>query len=164
MTTARGSRLARRLTSRGARRLVFWLYTAALFTATHWPKAKIPGPPNTDKVLHVAVFGLWTVLFALAGYFRPVRRPAALLAIGLIAAAWTGIDELLQEIPFIHRHATIKDYIANLIGVGAGLVVAAIVGPLVEAAELDPDKPPDLGGKVDEKPAHIESTATPRQR
>ena len=127
---------AGRVTSLRLRRLVFWAYTA-----THWPKAEIPGPPNTDKVLHVVVFGVWTVLFALAGYFRPVRRPAALVAIGLIAAAWAGVDELLQEIPFIHRHATIKDYIANLIGVGLGLAVAAVVGPLMEAAEgSSPDR------------------------
>jgi VanZ family protein len=126
-----------RLTSQRARRVVFWVYTVALFAATHWPKVELPGPPNTDKVLHIVVFGAWTFLFAVAGYLRPIRRPVSLLAIGLIAAAWAGLDELLQEIPIIHRHATIKDYVANLIGVGAGLVAAVAASPVVETIDRD---------------------------
>lgn len=132
-----------RLTSLPARRAAFWIYTAALFTATHWPKAKLPGPPNTDKVLHVVVFGAWTFLFALAGYLRPIRRPAVLLAIALLAAAWAGLDELLQSIPAIHREANIRDYMADLLGVALGLAAAAIAAPLiVEPPRSAKDKPP----------------------
>lgn len=131
-----------RLTSLTARRAAFWAFTAALFTATHWPKARLPGPPNTDKVLHVLVFGAWTFLFALTGYLRPIRRPATLLAVGLIAAAWAGLDELLQEIPAIHRDATLRDYIADLIGVALGLAAAAIIAPLIAEPPPPPtDKP-----------------------
>lgn len=130
------------------RRLAFWAYTAALFTATHWPKVELPGPPHTDKALHIVVFGLWTLLFALTGYVRPIRRPGPLLAITLIAAAWSGLDELLQEIPFINRHATIHDYYANLVGVAAGLLAALIVAPLFEQADENrsDNKTPDSRG------------------
>ena len=46
-------------------RLAFWVYAAALFTATHWPKLEVPGPEGSDKVIHVGAFGTW-MLFALS--------------------------------------------------------------------------------------------------
>lgn len=58
--------------------IAFWLYAIALFIATHYPRLAIESPiNNTDKAIHLAAFGLWTILFGLAYRFHmqpPVHR------------------------------------------------------------------------------------------
>jgi hypothetical protein len=104
----------------GGPRLVkaaFWVYAAALFTGTHWPKLESPGPEGTDKVIHVLALGGWMVLASLQGWFGPPLSDRNLLRTLLVAAAYAGADEGLQAIPFIHRTAALDDYAANAIGV-----------------------------------------------
>ena len=111
-----------------AARLAFWGYAVALFALTHWPKLQLPGPHNTDKVVHVAVFGMWTALLIAAGFFGRILARRNLATCLVIAPVYAAIDEALQAIPVLHRSAEFADYYANLGGIAlAGLAAAAVI-------------------------------------
>lgn len=104
----------------GRRRLLkvaFWIYAAALFTGTHWPNLRSPGPEGSDKVIHVMALGGWMVLASLQGWFAPQLSDRNLLRTLLVAAAYAAVDESSQAIPFVHRTAALDDYAANAIGI-----------------------------------------------
>ncbi len=115
------------------RRGAFVVFAIVLFTGTHWPQLRIEGPvPRTDLWLHFIAFGLWTALFGFADFIGPWRHPATplrLMACGLVYAA---VDEGLQLIPVLGRHASLQDYTANAVGVllgSIGVLLAARVLP-----------------------------------
>ncbi|MCK4873450.1 MAG: hypothetical protein KAS72_12050 [Phycisphaerales bacterium] len=113
------------------RRIAFAGYAVVLTVATHWPNLEISvGPiPRPDIVLHVACFGLLTVVMAFAELFR--RQALALshvMLCWLAATAWSGVDELSQGLPGINRWVMWSDFGANVLGVTLAAVVLAIVG------------------------------------
>lgn len=111
-------------------RPVFWLYATALFTLTHFPRLAPPplDIPRPDLLIHFACFGLWFILFYLAGYARVhCSQRAGLFRVWLIAAAYAAFDEALQFIPVIHRHAAWDDYAANLGGITLGLLTVLLL-------------------------------------
>jgi VanZ family protein len=108
--------------------VAFWCYAAALFTMTHWPKLRVPGPTGTDLVAHMVAFGAWTVLLGLAALLgrRFSLRAAALgLVVGVLYAAF---DEGLQAIPVVGRVCSWSDYGANVLGVVVGSAVVGVMG------------------------------------
>lgn len=113
------------LASRSVRRRIFWVYAITLFTLTHWPRleVKVPGVERPDLLAHLAVFGLWYLLFFAAAYFGPLGGSAArtIAAPWAIAVVYACVDEALQLIPALGRHAAWDDLAANL----AGLTLAA---------------------------------------
>ncbi len=112
----------------GARRWVraaFWAYAAFVFVGTHWPKLEIPGTGRPDLFAHVAVFGLWTAMFIACRFFGPALSWRNIGLGALVSAAYSGIDEGLQAIPFIRRVPAWDDWGANLIGVAGAAVIAA---------------------------------------
>lgn len=75
-----------------------------------------------DKIVHLFIFGLLTVLVA-SGFtrsFRTLHLAAKSIAIGI---AYGGITELLQGYVFIGRTASIYDFIANSVGCIAGFLL-----------------------------------------
>ncbi|MCB9846893.1 MAG: VanZ family protein [Phycisphaeraceae bacterium] len=100
------------------RRAAFWLYTAALMTATHTPNAAIPYISFVwkDKLEHLGAYGLWTLLLLWSGLLGD--RPFRTLAIRAVAcAALLGvIDELFQLIPALKRVADPWDAAADVAG------------------------------------------------
>src|SRR4051812_5923209 len=88
-------------------KLAFWLYAAALFTATHWPKLVLPAPEGGDKVVHVLVFGAWMAIASVQGWFGAPLSDRNLLRTLLVSAAYAAVDEGLQAIPFVHRTAAL---------------------------------------------------------
>jgi len=120
-----------RLVRRHAR-LAFWLYVPALFLLTHWPGAQVPMRGRPDLVVHTVIFGLWTALAIAAGFFGSPLSFRNIGLCGLIGAAYSAIDEALQAIPFVRRHAAWDDWLANLTG-----VAAAAVGAIVLRLALD---------------------------
>jgi VanZ family protein len=105
--------------ARGVRRRAFWVYAAALFVGTHWPRLELPPTviERPDVVVHAAAFGLWTLLLAGTEYLGPARRGRAVLWCGVIALAVSAVDEALQAVPFVHRTAAWDDWLANAAGV-----------------------------------------------
>lgn len=110
---------------RGFLRLAFAVYALALFVATHWPRLAIDSPVRgTDKIIHAAVFCIWTLL--LAGATSTPSRRASLGRLGLIAALYACVDEGLQAIPALGRTCSWADLLANFGGVGIGLVILTV--------------------------------------
>lgn len=104
----------RTLGSRGLRawRILTTGAFALAFTATHWPKLVFGPEAPSDKVLHAVTFGVLTFLLARA---RLVNHRALLL---LAMVGFSVFDEATQSLPFIQRHTSVADWIADCIGIG----------------------------------------------
>lgn len=98
-------------------RAAFIVYLLALTTGTHWPRLQIQAPvPDTDKFIHFLAFGGLTYLL-----WR-TRWIANLPLLGLIAIAWTGLDEWSQGIPALGRTSSWLDFFAGAIGAIAAVI------------------------------------------
>lgn len=107
--------------------LAIGAYWVALFTLTHLPidpASHTVNVPHLDKLLHAAAFGGLAVLACLAvAAFRPPTA-ITLLAVVFFLAVYAAADELTQGfVP--HRVPDAKDWIADMLGVGAGIVTFA---------------------------------------
>jgi VanZ family protein len=83
------------------------------------PGSDVPGPPDIDKLEHVAAYALLTVWFT---GLVPRNRYAA------IAVALAGLGvlmEFLQQVMQLGRQADALDFAANVLGIGAGIAIAA---------------------------------------
>lgn len=115
------------------RRLAFWAYAGLLFVATHWPSLSIEAPiARPDLILHAGAFALLTAFLLASMLLGPSRSRRVVLIVGVVALAYAGVDELLQMIPILHRHAAVDDWIADALGiaivVAIGLVRAGMDG------------------------------------
>ncbi|MBL8745979.1 MAG: VanZ family protein [Phycisphaerae bacterium] len=109
----------------------FWLYVLLVYFLTHAPGVKVEGPiPRPDLVVHVTVFGLWTMLCIACGFFGAVWSTRNILVSGLVALAYSAFDEGLQAIPALQRVCAFDDWLANASGVvlvtGGALVLARV--------------------------------------
>lgn len=104
---------------------------AAAFVATHWPALELkPGMPG-DTLLHAVTFAALTFLLWRT---RAVRHLGALVAAMLL---WALFDELTQSIPWIRRHASLADYVADAIGVAiAAMAIATVPRPEGELGRM----------------------------
>jgi hypothetical protein len=104
-----GSRLAR-----GAFAAALVVSLVVLFA----PAAGVPGaPPGVDKIVHGGLFLALTVTGRWAGL-----RPAAL---GSALVVYAAVSEVLQGLDGIGRSASVADWIADVVGVAAGLLLWA---------------------------------------
>ena len=105
------------------RRILTGLLAAALAVAMLWPVDVPQSLPNgTDKLVHLAAFGL---LVMPAAFSR--RVPRGLLFGGLfVGAAIFGVAiELIQ--PYFGRSADLNDWVADILGAGLGLLLARFI-------------------------------------
>ncbi|MFN0131836.1 MAG: VanZ family protein [Phycisphaerales bacterium] len=114
------------IVSRAARRIAFWAYAVALFVLTHKPKFTVPGPPRIDLVAHAAAFGLWTILLIAAGFFGPPLSIRNITIVAPVAVVYAAIDEALQAIPWVRRHAAWDDWAMDCVGIALALVAALL--------------------------------------
>ena len=110
-------------------RRAYWIvtavYWAGIFTLTHLPANRIPPTRVSDKVGHMAAYGiLGILLFASLRASQWTIRQACIgvLGIGMIYGA---LDELLQ-IP-VGRVADIKDWFADVTGLAFATVICVAV-------------------------------------
>ncbi len=110
-------------------RVTFYVYAAGIFVATHWPNLKIVvrDIERPDLIIHLCVFGAWTVLLWASGLVG--RRDSVLTALraGGVALVYAAFDEVTQAIPILGRTAAWDDYSADALGIAAGTAAAAIV-------------------------------------
>ena len=98
--------------ARGALTLAVVVSLVVLFA----PGSDVPGaPPGVDKVVH---FSLFAVLAA-TGRWAGARR--SLLAGALVL--YGALSELLQGIPALHRDPAVGDWLADVLGTLAGLLL-----------------------------------------
>ncbi|MFL0797539.1 MAG: hypothetical protein K6L73_08615 [Cellvibrionaceae bacterium] len=101
----------------------WWLpLTVALLSAiallTLWPSERMPTVPGGDRLHH---------LIAYAALVFPVAfcRPRYWRCLVLLFVAWGGVLELLQ--PYFNRHNEWQDFLANILGVVFGLLMAHLL-------------------------------------
>jgi len=105
--------------------LIYWII---IFTATHIPLKPLPGGQSKwfDKVEHCSAYAGLTVLLCAVGatwVFGPARLYGSVFG---TVALYGAFDELTQV--FVPgRSADLRDWAADLVGAGAGIVVFAIV-------------------------------------
>lgn len=90
--------------------------------AIYWPRVSVVGPvPWTDKVVHVLLFGVPTVLLLVA---RPWRVRPGLVVV--VLALHAPVSELLQHFLLPHRSGDAWDAVADLGGVVLGVTLVVV--------------------------------------
>jgi len=107
---------------RSTLRVVATLAVLVHLAAIYWPRVDVVGPvPWTDKVVHVLLFGVPTVLLLVA---RPPRiHPAVVVG---VLALHAPVSELLQHFLLPHRSGDVWDAVADLGGVVLGVTLAVV--------------------------------------
>ena len=90
------------------------IVTLTLTVAMLWPlEAPPPAPEGSDKIVHLLAFAALSFPLARTGRF-------GLLPVFIGASAFGGMIELIQ--PSFNRSADMSDWIADILGVVAGIV------------------------------------------
>jgi len=110
-------------------RIAFTCYVLLIFTATHWPQLKLPGPGRSDLWIHMSVFSLWTALLAMTAWLGPRWSRANITSCAVATLAYAAFDESTQYFS-PGRTVALDDFGANAAGVLLGsfalLAIAAL--------------------------------------
>ena len=94
------------------------IVTTVLTVAMLWPiNQPPPGPDGSDKIVHLIAFAALAFPLARTGRF-------GLVPVFMGASVFGGLIEVLQ--PSFGRSADMQDWIADIAGVGLGIVLALI--------------------------------------
>ena len=101
-----------------------------IFVIISMPASSIPDSsfldiPHFDKLVHFSMFLGFTFLLCAGFYLKDKKGITSIhfLFVALIGLLYGGITELFQEFFFDSRHGSFVDFIANTIGVVAGITV-----------------------------------------
>lgn len=100
------------------------LYWPIIFVLAHIPIPQLVYKAQvSDKTLHLVVYLILVFLlwFAVSPDKKVNWSKAAVWWVLLITAGYGGIDEILQG--YVGRSCDIKDFLADLVGVGLGLIL-----------------------------------------
>jgi VanZ family protein len=117
------------------RRLARWafpFYAVLIFSLTHWPNLKIPVPGRPDLIVHMVVFGGWTVLVTACGFFGAWWSHRNIALSATLAAVYAAFDEATQGIPIIQRYPALDDWGANLLGVTTGALIMLMLAEILQ--------------------------------
>lgn len=104
---------------------LFGVYWLAMFLATHLPMPKVEAAPqNTDKLVHLVMYGGFSFLLAVWLTSRMVSKAKVIGGTLGMGAIYGLLDELLQ-IPIESRSADVWDFVMDLCGAVLGLVLLA---------------------------------------
>lgn len=107
-------------------RVVFVAYAAVLFVATHKPGVDVNVVPGwrLDLLIHLAAFGLWTLLLGLTGWLGSAGRARGLGVLMAVGVAYAVLDESTQALPIFDRVFDLTDMAANSMGALLGALAA----------------------------------------
>ena len=94
--------------------IVSALLTVAMLWPIHQPP---PAPDGTDKVVHLIAFAVLAFPLARTGRF-------GLIPVFVVASAFGGMIEVIQ--PSFGRSADMQDWIADVVGVATGIILALL--------------------------------------
>ena len=98
--------------------LLTFIMTTVLTVAMLWPiNQPPPAPDGSDKVVHLIAFAAQAFPLARTGRF-------GLVPVFVGASAFGGLIELIQ--PSFGRSADMQDWIADIAGVGLGIILALL--------------------------------------
>ena len=124
------------------RRAIFAIYAALTVTATHWPKLELPLPSmRPDILIHMLVFGLWTIACVYAGFFGPILSRRNMLLAGAVSLVYSAIDEVTQGLPGVNRVVGLDDALANAAGVAVGVGLCFLAARRWAASAETVDQP-----------------------
>jgi VanZ family protein len=106
-------------------RVAFCSYALLIFTLTHWPQLKVPGPSRTDLVVHATVFGLWLILLTMLALFGSRLSVRNISASALLTLFYAAFDESTQFFS-PGRVVALDDFGANAVGVLAGSAIMLV--------------------------------------
>lgn len=116
-----------RLLNKSLMRVAFVCFALATTLGTHWPGLKVTGGiPRADLLVHVAVFGVWTLLLVLCRFFGAALSVRNVLYSAGVAVAYALLDELTQLLPGLNRHAAPEDFLADVIGIGGATIASGL--------------------------------------
>ena len=102
--------------SRGVFAVAVLVSLAVLFA----PPADVPSsPPGVDKVVHASLFLVLAVTGRWAGMGRGV--------LGGVLVVYAAVSEVVQGLDAVGRSASVADWLADVVGVVAGLALWAAV-------------------------------------
>lgn len=104
-------------------RWIFPFYAALVFYLTHRPNTQLPIGGRFDLLVHMVVFGGWTVLITACGFFGPWYSHRNLALSAFVSACYAAFDEALQLYPPLKRVAALDDWGANMLGVAAAALL-----------------------------------------
>jgi hypothetical protein len=121
-----------------------WLVAAAVWSvlvllACLLPGSMLPEPeqlgfvrflPNPDRWVHYLIFLIWAVLWRLV-----FRGKWDWVVIVIAGAFYGGLTEVLQQLGGMGRTGDLTDWVADLFGVGMGLIAAHWVVRWIEQWE-----------------------------
>jgi VanZ family protein len=87
--------------------------------------------PNFDKLVHCAIFVVFSILWARVWSAR--RQFAWVILAGLGLAV---VTEVVQELPVVGRDASLYDALTDIVGVLIGIAAAPLVEPWARFLEL----------------------------
>ncbi len=100
----------------GLRRLPLAILVPVSLVVLFSPGSTVPsGPPNSDKLVHAALFAALAAAAVCAG--------AGWRLAGALLLVYAAVSEVLQSVLPIHRHGDPADLIADAAGIGAGLIL-----------------------------------------
>jgi VanZ family protein len=110
-------------------------YTLVLVFATHYPnpQALVGRNPPSDKILHLAAYGVlgFLVTATLGAAGRSSAR--TLLTTGAALAVFGVLDEATQPLPWFRRHADPLDWVFDCAGIAGGIVAGATILAVVRS-------------------------------
>lgn len=112
------------------------VYWALIFTVTHIPARNLPDTHVSDKIEHFVAYLILTILLYLNAWMRNISALRASMAIAGIGMVYGALDELLQ-IP-VNRQADVRDWMADMSGVIAGLLLLNIIRQARESMSAKP--------------------------
>jgi hypothetical protein len=107
-----------------------WIWAAFMLVLVGLPGYRFPSIPlalpGLDKLVHAALFGIWSFFLVRANFSR--------FAIGILVVLYSGATELAQAFLFIQRSADPFDHVANCLGgwIGLWLAIKATKGKPVD--------------------------------
>lgn len=120
---------------------LFAAYFCVMFLATHIDLPQVEtAPRNTDKLVHLVMYGGFAFLLALWRSSRNLDIRAIFWQVLTAAVIYAAADELLQ-IPIPSRSADIWDFVMDLIGAILGLVAFAFFRSRLQGLWTKDDAP-----------------------
>jgi VanZ family protein len=88
------------------------------------PASQVPfAPPGVDKIVHGVLF----LVLALTGLWAGIGRTGiGRTALGASLIAYAAVSEVIQGVTPLARTASVADWLADVVGVLAGLAVWAL--------------------------------------
>lgn len=117
----------------------FVVYAVVLFVATHKPGVQVNVVPGIrlDLLVHMAAFGVWTLLLGLTGWLPDARRATGLGVLMTVGVGYAVIDESSQALPIFDRVFDLADMVANALG--AAVAALALFVVLRSRARREPE-------------------------